>query len=428
MRIVLTNFGTTGDFQPLLALAVELSRHGHQPVMAFSPRFAERTAQMGFEFVPVASEIEGVQEGVNEALFAGVDSGARMQEILAPLVAALPRAFEELCEASQDADVLIGGPAQPAARMVHEATGIPFVSVQFSHFGGLGAPALREASAALINPVRRELGLAPLRDPLTRDANSPQLALYTMSRQLLTPPADWPPHHRMTGFLFLEDEPWKPGEDLAAFMAEGDPPVVVSFGSMTHDDPEAMTRMLIEGIQASGQRAILQAGWSGLGQGDVPDGFHITGYAPHSWLFPRASALVHHGGAGTAGAVFRSGVPSVFVPHATLFDQTYWAQMAEERGIAGPTIAIEDFSAERLATSLETVLGDGAYRDRASVIGARIRSESGVRAARQEIEALVRRMQGTSAEAPTGRVPRSGRLDRRQSYRRRRLSRRREVG
>ena len=34
MRIVLSNIGTLGDINPLIAIALELKRRGHVPVMA----------------------------------------------------------------------------------------------------------------------------------------------------------------------------------------------------------------------------------------------------------------------------------------------------------------------------------------------------------------------------------------------------------
>jgi len=43
------------------------------------------------------------------------------------------------------------------------------------------------------------------------------------------------------------------------------------------------------------------AGWGGLGAvdaGDIPSGVLIVGEVPHDWLFPRCTAVVHHGGAG----------------------------------------------------------------------------------------------------------------------------------
>ena len=51
---------------------------------------------------------------------------------------------------------------------------------------------------------------------------------------------------------------------------------------------------------------------------------------PHEWLLPRVAAVVHHGGAGTTGAVLRAGVPSVGIPG--FFDQPFWCRRVAELG------------------------------------------------------------------------------------------------
>lgn len=409
MRVILTNFGTIGDLQPFLSLAVELRRHGHEPILAFSPYFETHITSLGLPFIPLGPDFQRLQQDINAAMMVLPDSGEQMSALLAPLVSVLPDVFWELWEACRGADVLISGPAQPASRMVHETMGIPFASVQVSHFGGLGTPALQQASAALINPVRAQFGLPPLRDPLTRDANSPQLALYAMSRHVRPPQADWPPHYHMIGFFFMPAETWQPDPALVEFIAQGEPPVVISFGSMSHADPAALTDLLLDAIQRAGCRAIIQHGWSGLAHASLPAHIRAVGFVPHAWLFSQAACIVHHGGSGTAAAVFRSGVPSLFVPHGTIFDQHYWGELACELGCAGPVIPYPQLSAERLANAIITVRSVPSYRQAAAALGEKVRAEPGVRQARQLIEQLVYRIGLHDTNAATQRD--AGRLE-----------------
>src|SRR5262249_10309117 len=161
--------------------------------------------------------------------------------------------------------------------MIHEVTGIPFVSIQVSHFGEAGTSALQQASASLINPFRSQLGLPPLLSPLTIDANSPQLALYAMSRHVQPPKFDWPHHYFMTGYFFLDNEQWRPSDELRDFVERGDPPVVITFGSMAHEDPEALTLLIVKSIDSVRRRAVIQHGWSGLGQQHLPSNIFATG-------------------------------------------------------------------------------------------------------------------------------------------------------
>src|SRR5690606_28610099 len=57
VRAVLTNLGSTGDAQPLLALAVELDRHGHRPILALARIFADRVARLGLDYVPIGPDL-----------------------------------------------------------------------------------------------------------------------------------------------------------------------------------------------------------------------------------------------------------------------------------------------------------------------------------------------------------------------------------
>jgi sterol 3beta-glucosyltransferase len=395
MRAILTNFGSTGSVHPFLALAVELRRKGHWPVLALSPFFASWAERLNVDFLPVGPDLRKIQYDINAAMLETPDTVDQMQALFAPLLPYLPQMFDELNEACRNADVLIGGPWQPACPMIHDLTGIPFVTIQNSHFGGTGTPAFQQATAALINPFRERLGLPPVRDPLTNDANSPQLVLYNMSSHVRPPLSDWPAHYHMPGY-FLLDEEWEPDAALVEFLAGGEPPVVITFGSMTHDDTEALTELILEAISQVGCRAVIQHGWTGLAQRKLPPNIHATGFAPHDWLFPRASVIVHHGGAGTAGSVFRSGVPSVFVPHT--FDHPLWAELAYGIGCAGPPIPYPELTARRLAGALTTTLNNPRYSRSSRTLGDKIAAERGVERGRELIEQLVSRI-GLADEA-----------------------------
>lgn len=420
MRAVLTNFGSTGSVHPFLALAVELRRQGHQPVLALSPFFANWVERLNVEFFPVGPDLRKIQYDINAAMLEMPDTAEQVQALFAPLIPSLPQMFDELKEACRDADVLIGGPWQPACRMIHELTGIPFVTIQNSHFGGTGTPAFQQATAALINPFRERMGLRPVRDPLTNDANSSQLVLYNMSRHVRPPLPDWPTHYHMPGYFFLDEE-WQPDPALLEFLAAGEPPVVITFGSMTHDDPEALTDLVLEAIRLADVRAVIQHGWTGLAQRKLPPYIHAAGFAPHDWLFPRASVIVHHGGAGTAGSVFRSGVPSVFVPHT--FDHPLWAELACGIGCAGPPIPYPELTDRRLGEALTKTLNNPDYSRISRTLGDKITAERGVETARELIEQLVSRI-GLSDEA---RVPHPQVLAQAQEGREEKISRRKQY-
>lgn len=426
MRAVLTNLGSAGDVQPLLALAAELGRHGHEPVLALAPFFRRRVEAAGLEFFAVGPEIDlrEIDRRDVAALMEGADPLEVMERALALLDSMLPVMFGDLERACDGADLLVGGHLQPVARMLHELTQIPFASVQVNHFGGRRSAGERRALGNVVNAFRRRHGLPPLEDPLHSDSNSPQLALYAMSRHLGIATASWASHFHLTGFFFLDEEEWRPDEELEVFLAAGEPPVVVSFSSLAVADPGEMTRQIVEAVRRAGRRAVLQSGWSGLGEGDLPPEILTVGYVPHSYLFPRAACVVHHGGGQTTAAVLRAGVPSIVVPF--IRDQPVWARLVHDLGVAGPVVSGSQLTGERLGGAISATLDDPGYARAAARLGEKVRAEPGVRYARELVERLVRDvgLSGAAGGEDTARgtrgiESRSGRLARVATVRRR---------
>lgn len=396
MRAVLTNLGSLGNIQPFVSLAHELRQHGHQPVLALAPIYAPYAAQLGLEFIPIGLDLDypGLQRKDTEDALKGVDPVNTLNDSLATLSAMLPRMFIELREACREADILISGHLQPASRMLHELTGIPFVSVHTNHFGGMQPAAYRHAAGAIINPFREQHGLPPLEDPFHTDANSPQLALYAISRYLRAPGPNWPAHYHVTGFFFLEEASGQPPPELIRFLEGGDPPVAISFSSIAHSNPEAMTGLLLESIRLTGCRAIIQHGWSGLARNrELPANVFAVGFVQNTWLFPRAACVVHAGGSGTTAATLKSGIPAIVVPH--IGDQPMWAELVRGVGCAGDVIPYRELTAERLAAALTKTLSDSELRWHAADFAVKIRAEQGLSRARIMIEQLLSSLRST---------------------------------
>ncbi|MCE9667445.1 glycosyltransferase [Myxococcus stipitatus] len=410
MRAVLTNFGSTGDILPFVALAVELRRHGHQPVLALPPAFEPLARQHGVAFTPVGDDLRGAQDDITQALLVSperIGAADQLQSMFAPLARGLPRMLEDLRQACASADLLVSGRVQPASRMVHDLTGIPFASIYVEHSGsGGGHPAFQEAVRQIVNPVREKAGLPPFHNPLV-DGESPQLVLYAMSRHVRPPPRDWPGHHHMVGYFFMEDGAlaWEPPAPLRDFLAEGAPPLFFTFGSLKHEDPDGFTDLLVTAAQRTGRRAIIQSGWSQLARRPLPPGFlAVDGMLPYAWLFPRVAAVVHHSGAGTCALAFRAGVPQVLVPHA--YDQFLWADLGFARGCAPAPLPAARLTAERLGEAIREALESSRLRESAAALGERVRTEQGLLVARQHLEGLLAKV-GLPTTATT--TPRPGR-------------------
>src|SRR5207244_466819 len=108
--------------------------------------------------------------------------------------------------------------------------------------------------------------------------------LIVASDAALAPvPADASYGCTQTGAWFLP-ETEELSEELEAYLAAGEPPVYLGFGSMP--DPSLSALELVKG-----RRAIV----CGLKASSGPSRL-VVGATPHGKLFPRCAAVIHHGG------------------------------------------------------------------------------------------------------------------------------------
>ena len=93
-----------------------------------------------------------------------------------------------------------------------------------------------------------------------------------------------------------------------------------------------------------------------MSQTDLPDNVHMISSIPHSWLFPKMAAVVHHGGAGTTAAGLRAGIPSIIVPF--MGDQAFWGQQLAKMGVGTDPIPRKKLTAKRLAEAINQTVSD----------------------------------------------------------------------
>ncbi|WP_454110632.1 glycosyltransferase [Leifsonia shinshuensis] len=192
-----------------------------------------------------------------------------------------------------------------------------------------------------------------------------------------------------TGYWTLPSDA-APPEELEAFLRSPDPVISVGFGSMHGQDPAALRDLVVTAVRQVGVRAVLLSGWGAIGTDHdrSPDVLTIDA-VPHSWLFSRVAATVHHGGAGTTGAALTAGVPTIVVPFTA--DQPFWAQRANRLGVAPPPIPRAELTSDALARAIDVALDDPGMRSRARALGNTLRSETGTTTAVEHIEAALER-------------------------------------
>jgi sterol 3beta-glucosyltransferase len=206
--------------------------------------------------------------------------------------------------------------------------------------------------------------------------------LFAYSPNILPRPSDWGEHIRVTGYFFLAEESYQPPDRLSEFLADGDPPVCISFGSMVNRKAKYIDQIVRSAIMQTSNRGIILSGWGGVMNQSSKDLLYLES-VPHDWLLPRCKMVIHHGGAGTTSAGLRAGIPNIVVPFTA--DQPFWGNRVHAIGVGPKPILVRSLSVEKLVQAVVEAESN-LVRERAQVIGQRIRSEDGVKGAVQLIE------------------------------------------
>lgn len=423
MRLTITTAGSRGDLQPSLALGHKLRERGHNVRIATHLEYERAVLSCGLEFAPVFGDpvgdmrrLTGTGRGRNIVSFAS-QNRRNLDNAMAQMVSN----YRDAC---RDADAVLYDYAGFAGYFVARALGLPsagaFAEPLAEPTTQFRSPLMPEAPSVigkgsvhaaynrlshliaarlfwqfLRQPVNRSLRSVldmdpiPFRSVLEQIENGAEPAVFGFSPSVLGNPPDWPDSRRVTGFWFLDDDPdWSPSQELSEFLSSGTPPLFITLGSVVEEDPAAMTRLLLQALEISGQRAILQTGWSGLGRMPLPEHVLRIGEVPYNWLFPRVQAVVQHGGAGTIAEALRAGVPSVVIP--SFHSQPFWASTLAQLGAAPEPIPRSELSAARLASAMQTVASDNRFTEVAEELSGHIANEHGVLKAAQTLEDRIR--------------------------------------
>jgi UDP:flavonoid glycosyltransferase YjiC (YdhE family) len=393
MRIVVSGEGTRGDLYPLLALGEALREAGHSVSVCAPSNFEHEVTSRGFPFASSGLDIREYVGRHARDLTRGGLGMARAQRVY--LDTLLKQGFEALHAATEGADLLIGGGVCLAGATIAAQRSIPYRYLAYcppllpsdEHTPVFLAsrhrwpvwlnrlawrwliPLVFWPVVRAVNERRRAVGIAPERDAFRLTLGEAPVLLAT-DAELAPPPRDCRLEVRSIGALQTDVEGPLP-EKLERFLDAGPPPVYFGFGSMPDEDPERTTRMLIAASERAGCRALISAGWAGLGESALPESVFALGPASHARLFPRVAAVVHHGGAGTTTTAARAGVPQVVVPH--LLDQHYWAERVLQLGVAPPPLQRRRLGVGGLGDALRAVLDNEWIQRRAAELGERLR-------------------------------------------------------
>ena len=408
-KITVLAIGSTGAVYPFYALALGLQQAGHKVRVATNPNFEAFVRGLGLDFAAISGDFNVLLKSESGQKLL---QGERVKLIEDDL---LKQQMNDALDAAQDAEVFMFNHLAIWAYHVAERLDIPsflastiplsatqsFPFLSFSKdpnanplkgWLNYGSYLLIELVATwqgrvLTNNVRKEWGLSSLPAlgaRFRRDKPrylSPLPILYGVSPSIVSKPKDWGSSIYMTGVWFLDrSEQYEPPVALTQFLEAGETPICVGFGSMPDSSSEALSKIVLEAIALSKQRAVILSGWGGLGKIEIAEQLKkqvfVIDSVPHSWLFSKVKAVVHHGGSGTTAAVCRAGLPAVVVPY--FGDQMGWGERLHQLGVSPKPIPRKQLTVESLAKAMSIAISDAVMQQKAVQLGLKISSENGV--------------------------------------------------
>jgi len=395
VNIRLLAFGTRGDVQPYLALALGLKRVGYDVSMATTSDFKDFVEKYN---IPVLTSKVNIRDFMTQSASSDNKEKPSRMEAFRQFLADAPNTID-------GADFIIYSPASSmAAPHIAEKMGIPSMLGLLqpylhptSEFPVIGLPRLPLGGgynrwtysvfqSLLCLPMKKvinewrmtTLGLPPAKlNVMSRLVHEKVPTMYGWSSTVLGKPKDWGDHLYVTGYWSLESQDdYDPSSELCEFLQAGSPPVYVGFGSMSNKHAEQDAEIVLSSLRKAEVRGIIASGWDGLKTADVGDDVLVIDGAPHDWLFPQMSAVIHHGGAGTTAAGLKAGVPSIIVP--TRGDQPFWAKRVEQLGVGLFPCSRRKLNVDDLTGAIRTVMIDTQLQKRAKMLGQRIFQEDGV--------------------------------------------------
>jgi sterol 3beta-glucosyltransferase len=427
MRIGIQTWGSEGDIRPFVALAGGLSAAGHTVTLVVTDvddrGYTPAAKCLGFTVrhvatpvVPSPEEFEAIGVAIIKEKNPFRQALAITRQLFDPVIEPMYEAANVLCAES---DMVVGHSILHPLGIAAEQWGVPHACVMLApvtipsrYKGPSGMPTFGPWSNLLgwwlmgkvidwkllsgVNALRARAGLPPASDMMRAVWASPYLNLLAASPVICPPQPDWPVHVRVCGFFNLPEQAtgrYMP-QDMKEFLRAGEPPVYMTFGSLTptgtrgSHELDNMIELFSLSAQQAGCRAIVQVPEGAAGDFPGDERIFFTPPVPHGKVFPHCRVIIHHGGAGTTQTATLAGVPSVVVAH--IAEQGFWAAELKERGIAPKVLWRRGVTSRLLGRRIRCVLDTPGMKERAGRLGSAMKGENGVARAVEEIERWAR--------------------------------------
>lgn len=412
MRFLLAPFGSAGDVHPVVGVGLELKKRGHDVVVAvneiFKPIVLERglgyielgTAEQ-FRAVAAHPDIWNPQKALTHLFRNGVVPAMRPHF-------ELTRDFCREKDGFSITSILGFGGLMAAEKCganvatVHLQPAALWSKLDPPTLPGLFGPnwwkgflydlaerfMIGPKILPTLNAFRRELELSPVTH-LTRWWHSKSAVFCLFPSWFAAKPADWPAAAEVIDFPLWEETLDQPLDAaLVRFLDQGDPPIVFTPGSANVFGAE-----FFKAADEATRRIDRRAVYLSRHQEQLPnaDGRRTLSlpYASFTQLLPRAAALVHHGGIGSAAQGMAAGIPQLVM--ALAHDQFDNGERMRKLGV-GDWLPKKRFTPKNVAERLDALLRSPSVRESTAAVARRLVPRDGAQKAADAICAWTQRI------------------------------------
>lgn len=407
MNIGIFTYGSRGDVQPFLALALALKQKGHSVLLGAPENFQQTIQNYGIDYHKIDGDLERLmyepeiqnllETGSTIALLKGLQKNAdkNSKEVSEDLIEGCKKVdfiittFIPLFYVASIAEKL----NKPFANVILNPPTTPTNEFPYPEFDLLNFPAYNRFTYKLlnffiwqaykkrINTFRKELGLRNCEKSLLKTMEENGVpTIYAFSGALIPRPKDWALNYKITGFLSLNQEGNKTDRTLETWLNKGEKPIYIGFGSIPI--PKKLLEIIPQILANTNERIILCKGWSITDKLPVNEKLLVIDKADHQWLFPQCKAAIFHGGSGTLSTVLKSNLPSIII--SIFADQPIWGKIVEHKKL-GFHIPAKSLTADKLISTIRLVQTD-EIKHNIFTVGQAIRNENGLDHAVNEIE------------------------------------------
>lgn len=410
MKIGVQTWGSEGDIRPFIAICAELASLGHEVRLVITSilgkDYSGYSSQFNFKIDHTAVPV--ITDNIIELIY----ENTRKRKNVAQMKLIMKHGFESIADEIMEKSLELAKWADITLTHTLIST-LPIAAKKFGkkHFMMTPVPSTVMSAyqpvfgdryfgkiitklsweltdilfsryfLSIINPLAAKAGMGPYKS-LIKSGLMYGDELLIASSPVLTPRLpDYKPEWHLTGDWVIPSGNEILDPELEKFINSGEPPVYITAGSMGAFDiyNENTCSLYMDAVKKCSVRAVVQAEWKEPGvHPDNRSVFRVKS-APHGIIFPKCSAIIHHGGAGTTHSACRAGVPSIVIPHVT--DQPYWAGILKKRGFSKISIMRHRLNSDNLAKAISETVSDPVLKMKSTETGKQMSLENGAKKA-----------------------------------------------